>query len=265
MDQIQSTRRLGFTLLELLAVIATIVTLAALLLPVLANAKTKAQRAACASNLRQLDLAWQMYYEDNDDYLPQSYASNNTNAWVLGDMSNPAQATNADLIREGSLYRYADPGGNGVSLYHCPADPGVTIGGTNYASVRSYSMNGFMGGRDPSIGPIPWTAGNYVSFFAKYSDLSRAHPSQLWVLLDEDERSIDDGSFVTDPNGQVWFDFPAISKRRHDFSYGLCFADGHSEIWQITDPRSKLVTHGMVEQSGNTDLERLAAASTTPK
>ncbi len=265
MDGIRSARRLGFTLLELLAVIATIVTLAALLLPVLANAKTKAQRAACASNLRQLDLAWQVYYGENDDYLAESYSFNNPSAWVQGDMSNPSQATNANLIRKGSLYPYAYPGGGGVALYHCPTDPGVTIGGTNYPSVRSYSMNGFMGGRDPSIGPIPSTADKYVEFFSKDSDLARAHPSQLWVLVDEDERSIDDGFFVTDPNGQVWFDFPAISKRRHDFSYGLSFADGHSEIWQITDPRSKLVTRGTVEQSGNKDLRRLAAASTTLK
>ncbi len=265
MHHVRSDRRLGFTLLELLAVIATIVTLAALLLPVLANAKTKAQRAACASNLRQLDLAWQIYYGDNDGYLAESYCSNNSNAWVQGDMSIPAQATNAELIRKGSLYPYAYPGGGGVALYHCPTDPGVTIGGTNYPSVRSYSMNGFMGARDPTTGSIPLAADSYVNFFTKDSDLARAHPSQLWVLLDEDERSIDDGCFVTDPNGQVWFDFPAISKRRHDFSYGLSFADGHSEIWRITDPRSKSVTHGMVEQSGNTDLERLAAASTTPK
>ena len=34
----------------------------------------------------------------------------------------------------------------------------------------------------------------------------------MWVLLEEDERSINDGFFVTDPTGQIWMDFPAISR-----------------------------------------------------
>ena len=263
----RSNRRLGFTLLELLAVVATIATLAALLLPVLGRAKTKAQQASCVSNLHQLGLAWGMYYTDNGGRLAESYSFNNPTAWVQGDMSISSQATDESLIRKGSLYPYVYPRGGAVSAYHCPADPGVSVQGATIASVRSYSMNGFMGGRDPNIGPIPSipAASHYVAFFAKDSDLARAHPSQLWVLLDEDEHSIDDGFFITDPSGRIWFDFPAASSRRHGFSYGLSFADSHSEIWQITDPRTRSLSHNPTEQAGNPDLEQLAAASTTPK
>ena len=51
----------GFTLVELLVVIAIIALLAAMLLPVLAKGKLRAQGISCMSNHRQLTLAWKMY------------------------------------------------------------------------------------------------------------------------------------------------------------------------------------------------------------
>ena len=124
-------------------------------------------------------------------------------------------------------------------------------------------MNSFMGARDPHLDPIPSTADGYVPFYAKYSDIPR--PDQLWVLLDEDERSINDGFFVTDPTGKIWVDFPAMSPQRHNYSYTLNFADGHSEIWRYRDSRTYEVSLNKTEQPGNTDLERLARATVTRK
>lgn len=254
----QPIRRQGFTLIELLAVIATIAILAALLLPILSKAKIKAQRTACFSNLRQLGVAWQMYYTDNNGYLVPSFPGN-PEAWIQGNMTNAADAVNAALIMDSKLYRYSQ----NVSTYHCPGDMGVLIGGKPVPSLRSYSMNSFMGARDPNLPPMPDTASGYVSFFAKDSDLAR--PSELWVLIDEDERSINDGFFLTDPTAHTWFDFPALSEHRHNFNFSLNFGDGHSEIWHPNDPRTKQVAAPETDQFGNADLDRLARATTVAK
>jgi len=62
--------RKGFTLIELLVVIAIIAILAAILFPVFARAREKAQQTSCLSNVKQLSLAVLMYVQDQDGRLP---------------------------------------------------------------------------------------------------------------------------------------------------------------------------------------------------
>jgi len=259
----RSYRRQAFTLIELLAVIATIAILASILLPVLSKAKIKAQRTQCFSNLRQLGYAWSMYLEESSGYLVQSYPTNNPQAWVQGNMRVAAEATNASLLAQGKLYTY----NQSASVYHCPADQGVVSGNAVLPSVRSYSMNNFMGGRDQEVQPYTPYSGNY-SVYTKDSDIPR--PSQMWVMLDEDERSIDDGSFMSDPNGHVWFDIPAMSAHRHNYSFTLVFADSHSEIWRFMDSTSYSLAQrspgqGVTEAGSSPDLLRFSRATSTPR
>jgi prepilin-type N-terminal cleavage/methylation domain-containing protein/prepilin-type processing-associated H-X9-DG protein len=65
-----SRTRSGFTLIELLVVIAIIAILAAILFPVFARARAKAQQNSCLSNVKQLSLGFLMYASDNNDLMP---------------------------------------------------------------------------------------------------------------------------------------------------------------------------------------------------
>ena len=63
--------RSGFTLIDLLVVIAIIAILAGMLLPALARAKESGRRAKCASNLHNMGLAFIMYADDNESWIPR--------------------------------------------------------------------------------------------------------------------------------------------------------------------------------------------------
>src|SRR5512140_3129098 len=63
-------RRRGFTLIELLVVIAIIGILAAMLFPVFARARESARKTQCLANVKNLAIAFQMYFTDYDKFPP---------------------------------------------------------------------------------------------------------------------------------------------------------------------------------------------------
>ena len=73
--------RRGFTLIELLVVIAIIAILAAILFPVFARAREKAEQTACLGNTKQVALALHMYIQDYDEKVPYSRWENGMNLW----------------------------------------------------------------------------------------------------------------------------------------------------------------------------------------
>ncbi len=106
----------GFTLVELLTVVAVIGILTSLLLPTLGRAKQSARQVQCASNLRQLALAGQMYWDDNSGkaFRWRGAALNDGQIYWFGWLQNGQEGERRFDPSFGALYPYL--GGKGVEV-----------------------------------------------------------------------------------------------------------------------------------------------------
>ena len=210
----------GFTLIELLVVIAIIAILAALLLPALSKAKEHAQRTACLNNLKQINLAWQMYAGDFEDQMVVNQVEiaggvprSTTNSWVTGNCVVDADPA---TITGGTLYPFV----KNAQTYRCPMDRAV-ITGTSTPVTRSYSLSCYLNGQD--VGTDQWG----VEPLRKTGQIRNS--SSTLTFLDEDISTIDDGHFLYSTNIDNWLNLPSW---RHNRGDTLAFADGHVEYWK---------------------------------
>ena len=237
--------RRGFTLVELLVVMAIIGILAAILLPALATAKARAQAIVCLNNTRQLELAWQAYASDKEDALPYNLGMagssfRTTLNWVNNVMTWDLSSDNTNLttLTDSGLGPFVS--GN-TRIYLCPADRALSAvqqaAGWD-SRIRSYSMNAMVGDAG-AISSAGFNTNNpdYTQFF-KLTQIPKA--SEIFVFLDEHPDSIDDGYFLDkspeDYGGSYgsyaystaeWTDLPATY---HNHATAMSFADGHSAL-----------------------------------
>ena len=210
--------RNGFTLVELLVVIAVVGLLIALLLPALSATRATAISAVCKSNLRQIGLSMHTYAEAHGGRFPWTEHSDEEQSWIV---------TLGPYLEEVDAVRV------------CPEDPRGAEWMTNEKKGTSYGINNFVA--DPEVE-------GYHGSLRKLRDKSR-----LIVLFEADaEREGDHGSDhihcsqfyspVYKNLGKVFErGFREIDTDRHGESANYLFADGHvrsieeSSLRQVID------------------------------
>jgi prepilin-type processing-associated H-X9-DG protein len=211
-------------------VLAVIAILASLLLPALVRTKSAASSTECLNNLKQLQLGWLAYVDENNDSLPPNIQRriqfdlvDVKGSWVLG---NAQLDTTTSNIEAGVLFPYV----GSAFAYRCPADKSTVRNHPSLLRSRSYSMQMWLNS-ESITGNLKDQLNDSLFNRRKYSRLVDPPPERTWVFIEEHERSIDDSCFKIGRPGSntkrlSWLDFRAD---RHNNRANLSFADGRVE------------------------------------
>lgn len=224
------SKKAGFTLIELLVVIAIISILAAILFPVFAQAREKARRTACTSNLKQIGLAFLQYEQDYDEVFPLVCESPTgptpQNSWTF---------TMQPYIKSTAILR-------------CPDDDSTDWNSAIAPRYSSYAMNAWMTSNAPTwysqlskindpasliyltenaafTNPVQ-TAGDDVDHFPPYC-WSTSDP--LWVNDAEGVQQWCPSVSPLDANG---IPSSSIAWNRHQGGFVSMYVDGHAQ-WNM--------------------------------
>lgn len=195
------SRDRGFTLVELLVVIAIIAALIALLMPALNKARENAKMVNCASNLRQLGMAFRMYCDSSKGLIPSPGWGGDPYDWVYWRPSGPYSDINQSMIAP-YLAAHDD---SLRSMFLCPSDiPEDHTGfGGSGAYTLTYTMN----------------AGYAIESIRL---LDRVYSPATKILLYDENDAADDGVF--------WYGTARDTLTGRHFGRGNClFLDGHVE------------------------------------
>lgn len=200
----------GFTLIEILAVIAIISLLCAILFPVFTTARQNGQRSSCASNLRQLGLAFTQYREDFDGEMPiLTYATSASYRFPNGQ--NPAKPGQMNALWMHEIYSYI----KSPQLFDCPSAEGTYSGGYNWIGAEAaYGFNCYL---SKTVNP----------------DLSiLKYPAQTPLIADCSYYSL-----APDPHthGTITGDNNNPPAARHLDTVNMTFMDGHVKPVNLED------------------------------
>ena len=235
-------RSRGFTLLELLLVMAIIAILSSILLPAVAGARRQAHASVCLNNLRQIGQAVFLYAMDSNDYLPRASMTASLGppqepfpVWPWGEAIVPYLGKKEGFSRydaEASVIFTALFKG----VYRCPDDrvhidehwmynpSKLYLGHWSYAKNVIFEYNGNY--------PTPNTT------YADFSTLGRLGNTTGTVLFGENNANSMSDHFMVDEWSADGSD-ATVDKTRHGQSSNYIFADLHAKaarFKEIFDP-----------------------------